>query len=290
MIKDSIHGIPVSVPESWEELTPRQALATFIILQGFPKKSKAVIQMLLLQYYIGYRPTKKCRTLETLETATDNLRRIARKVEFPFDTAADGTIILNNVMLRNPVPYLRLRFKKYYGAKFDITSVTRTDINAITFVECMDLCRAYVKSNDEEYLTMLVALLYPDGRTYEDIVRTNYADRFKNVALEVKELIYFWFTGVVRWIMEDDLYGLLFRGSKKQEDSISRGMSETISALSAAGYGDILAIRRLGATDFFDLQIDSYKASIQRYVANGGKPEELSKNLHIPPSIIQKLC
>ena len=284
MLSVKLHNNTLSLPDSWEDLTPVEYIKILHILNT--EYFRSVAQLKILYMLTGYKISRKNLTTEKRDIINNNLRNLASLITFPF---GDG--IINHNLKRNPIPFIRIGLRKIHGLKFDIGEFTKTNITAIQFADAYELAKDYQNTSSQESLYLLTAILYPGKRIHSEVIHSDYASKFKNVDIAILKGVHFWFTSVIRYFMDDEIYGLLFKGEQiKDEDYISLGMKETILGLSEKGYGDIDKVSSLNVLDFFDLQIKNLKQIIQDALAKGAKTENIAKELNINYSTIMRLC
>lgn len=250
---------------------------------------KSAYRTLMHSWIRNSRPEPETES-QLRENITYNLVSLSEKIAFPW-RHENGQTIINTMMLRNPIPSIRIRSKKIQGLYFNIGIITQTNITARQFADAFDICTAYAKSQDSRLLNILCAILYPGKHNHSQAVNSNYHERFARASFIVRYAVYFWFTGVIAYFVNHPVYSLLFSGSTSNNpDRISLGLSESILQLSLTGFGSIPEMSNQPVIIFFDAQVKSLKKTISDAMGKGVKKEELPALLNLSISQIDSLC
>lgn len=250
---------------------------------------KSAYKSLMHNWIRNSRPEPESES-QLRENITHNLVAISEKIAFPW-RQENGQTIINTMMLRNPIPFIRIRTKKVQGLYFNIGIITQTNITARQFADAFDISRAFAQSQDARLLNHLCAILYPGNYSHANAVNSNYHERFTRVPFIVRYAVYLWFTGVTSYFVNHPVYSLLFNGSKNDNpDRISLGLSESILQLSLTGFGGIDEMSNQNVITFFDAQVKSLKKTISDALGKGVKKEELPALLNLSISQIDSLC
>lgn len=244
----------------------------------------------LMHSWIRYnRPEPETET-QLRDNINHNLIILSERISFPWRQENDQAII-NTTMLRNPIPFIRIRTKKFYGLYFNIGIITQTNISARQFADAFDISRAFAQSQDARLLNHLCAILYPGNHSYEYAVNSNYHERFTGVPFIVRYAVYIWFTGITSYFVNHPVYSVLFSGQVNDNpERINLGLSESILQLSLTGFGSIDEMSNQNVITFFDAQVKSLKKTISDALGKGIKKEELPSLLNLSISKIDSLC
>lgn len=284
---------PISIPSSWEELAPWQYVFTITKLLQLISRQLSLFdfRIALMLCYTGYRP-KQFRIFpispEEQEIIHFNLVRISEQITFPL-RKKNESLEINNLFLKNPIPFVRIRRKKYRGKRFDVGVVIRTDITAKNFSDALDTAKAFAETQSEECLNTLCAILYPKHEDHARNMLSDHHKKFSRVGYDVRFGILIWFTGIVEYFSTHPDYKILFQNNTESEDKITLGMSETIMHLVLVGFGSKQEMENTNVVDYFDLQIKSLKQTIAEARGNGAKTEDIAKHTRMSYSLIEKL-
>ncbi|MDR0863712.1 MAG: hypothetical protein LBO74_02115 [Candidatus Symbiothrix sp.] len=296
-----LNKLAIELPESWEDLSYKEKIATFGILGELFSNaiSPEVARLKMLIEYTGYKPSawqlfreglKKSES-EQREIINFNLLKLSEQLTFAF-SVEENRIIPNHRFLTNPIHYIKIGKSKYYGKIFELDITAKTDITAREFADCFDLLSAQQNLNSdadrEECVNQICSILYPRTNDYKRNLVSGHHKLMRSVPPVIKFGIVYWFTGVVRFYTEHEVYSLIFQRNKKSdsENKISIGMNEISLALQKEGYGNS---ESMNLNDYFDAQIKYLKDIINKAIGEGIKPEKLSEKTGIPYSTIQKL-
>jgi hypothetical protein len=291
----TVQGVhrPIHLPESWEELSPRQYLFTIsrLLLLMAREITPVDLRISLLLHYTRYRP-QRWRILpenpERRERVNHNLVLLSELITFPLRGSE-----INTSFKRNPLPLVRIGRQSYAGKRFDVGVVIRTDITARDFSDAFDLLKAYAASGREDCLDALCAILYPaiPGNARANTL-SGHERRLARLPLATRLAMLVWFTGVVNYFVEHPDYKLLFSGSgsgSDREDRVDLGLSESIMHLSLDGFGSFAEMERVTVVEFFDMQLKSLKKKIADAIAAGVKVHDIASRAKLPYSTINRL-
>lgn len=231
---------------------------------------------------------------EDREMITFNLYRLSELLNFAFDLKKnpDGSeaILIKKDFARNPVPYLRIRGRKFAGRKFNRDIAPFTNITPKEFSDCFDLYSAYnqaVEPKDaERCLDKIISILYPLTEDYKENMVSDHTDLIATISPGLKLAIYLWFSGIVDYYFSHPVYSILFRSSKDPDtDKISLGMESTILMAEKKGYD----LHNKDLNDFFNIQIKVLQDDLSQAIAHGAKPEELADKTGLSITDINKL-
>lgn len=290
----TIQGVkhPILLPDKWEELTPVQYIFTvtrLLLLIG-QQCTAADFRISLLLNYTGYRPAVRLLPVKQPEQEIigENLVRLSELITFPLRQGKEG-LEINNRFARNPLPKIRIGRKTCKGKQFDTGIILRTDIKAREFADAFDSVRAFAKTQDEECLNTLCAILYPAFPDHTCNMISYHHLNFKRVRYEIRYAVMIWFTGIVQYFSEHPVYRLLFAGSVDSAEKISLGMGETIMHLSLVGFGSKSEMENANLIDYFDLQVKSLKKMIADARGQGAKTEDIASHTRLSYNLIEKL-
>ena len=292
----------LELPDCWEDLSYREKIFTFGILSELfaGTITPEVARLKMLIEYTGYKPSWIDLFREALKKVSEqreiinfNLLKLSEELTFAFKVE-ENRIIPNHIFKRNPIPFIRIGTKRYFGRKFDNDISCRTNITAREFSDCFDVFAAMqgegVADADRfDCINQICAILYPKTDDYNTNLVSGHHWKLRYIQPSIKFGIIFWFTGIVKYYTEHPIYGLLFKSDKNREESgnkINLGMNEIVLTLKKEGYG---SPETMNLNDYFDAQIKLLKDMINKAIADGVKPDKLSKKTGIPLSTIQKL-
>jgi len=221
-----------------------------------------------------------------------NLLNLSEELTFAF-TVEENRIIPNYVFKKNPISFLKIGHNKYYGRRFELDSICRTNITAREFSDCFDIfasMQGEVSDADKyDCMNQICAILFPKTDNYTSNLVSGHHWGMRYVNPEMKFGVIFWFAGIVKYYTEHPVYSLLFKSDKQKDESgnkIHLGMNEITLALQKEGYGKP---DEMNLNDYFDAQIKFLKDTINKALADGVKPEKISQKTGVPLSTIQKL-
>ncbi|NDV45804.1 hypothetical protein D0T49_01905 [Paludibacter sp. 221] len=288
----------INLPEYWDELTPKQVLICIGLLHRVlsMEMDPGWARLEMLFAIIRYKPDKSIKDESVRENINFNLIRLSEQLTFAFtieqvDNETVKRIVPHFNFRRNPMPLLKIGKKKYAGKIFNMDITVKTDIVAKEFIDAFDLYTAINKLEDpssrEECLNQLCAILYPSHPEHQKNLVSGQIEQMRMIEPVKKLLIFYWFTGIIRFYTEHPVYSLLFSGGKeKSEDKIGLGMNATALHLTKQGYG---SMDNMPLNDYFDAQIQSLKDTISKALADGVKIAEIANQTGISISTIEKL-
>ena len=291
----------LDLPDCWEDLSYKEKIFTFEILgQLFAGTiTPEIARLKMLVEYTGYKPSWIRIISETLQKSEEqreiihfNLLKLSEELNFAF-TVKDSKIIPNHVFKTNPVPFLKIGNIKYYGRRFEIGTIPRTDITAREFSDCFDIF-ASIKdtlpdADRHDCINQICAILFPKNSDYTTNLVSGHHRQMRRLQPVVRFGIIFWFTGIVRYYTTHPVYGLLFKrdkGSEDAENKVNLGMNEIALTLQKEGFGKP---DTMNLNDYFDAQIKYLKDIINKAISEGMKPQKLSDKSGIPMEVINQL-
>lgn len=291
----------IELPDCWEDLSYREKIFTFGILSELfsGNITPEVARLKMLIEYTGYKPSwidlfreaaKKDKSRR--EIINLNLLNLSEKLDFAF-RIEENRIIPNHVFKKNPVSFIKIGRNKYYGRRFEIDINCRTNITAREFADCFDIFSAMSgeisDADRSNCIDQICAILFPKTNDYNANLISGHHFKMQYVHPAVKFGIIFWFTGIIKYYTEHPVYGLLFKGEKRQEESgnkIYLGMNEIVLTLQKEGYG---SPDSMNLNDYFDAQVKYLKDMINKALAEGVKADKIAQKTGIQLSTIQKL-
>lgn len=271
----------LKVPEHWEDLNNKQLLYTIYQLQCFMAGyiSLSDLRAILFIYFTGYKH-KNLKTVEERENVMHNLIILSEIIQFPVRKNKEGKVVANNIFNKNPIPFIRIGLKKHVGAKFTSGIITDTDITASQYANSFDIALGFAQTKKQELLDALVLELYPTIKSH-----------INKVPMEIKWIIWFWFTGVIDYFANHPIYSVLYPANKEvSEDKIRLGMTEAIMSLTSSGFGSLQELKSISVIEFFDIQVKDLKTKISAAVAKGAKYEDIADTTGLSHSQISTLC
>jgi hypothetical protein len=221
-----------------------------------------------------------------------NLLKLSEELNFAF-IVEENRIVPNHLFKKNPVAFVKIGRNRYWGKRFEIDLIARTDITAREFSDCFDIFASMqgelTEEDQHDCINQICAILFPKYADYNTNLISGHQLQMRRVNPSLKFGIILWFTGIVKFYQKHPVYGLLFKSENHPEDSgnkIHLGMNEIAITLQKEGYG---MSETMKLNDYFDAQVKYLKDMINRALAEGVKPEKLSEKSGIPLSTIQKL-
>lgn len=243
---------------------------------------------------------------EIMDVFSDDLRR-ELETRFPFeiyepkfraqlDMVGDRLkpqIRLQLGMKTNPLPFVRLRLRKYSGIiwQIDENNLLTTTLRAEQYIDALEYYKLYYLNKKEIYLNSLVAVLYmPVQGSYTQSDVLLYAGRFARLSKEVKTGVFFFFQGIQEYFLHDSPYSFLFAGSEPQDnDKINMGMIRNLYSLAKEGYGSKEELARMNVIDFMNLLVKQLSDAVESLRSLGKKDFEIARTLDINIEILDKL-
>lgn len=221
-----------------------------------------------------------------------NLYMLSEQLDFAF-SIEDHKVTWNRHFYRNPIPYIKIKGKKFTGKKFIRDVAPFTNITTKEYCDCCELYSGYHSSQDPAYrekcIDKLISILYPTTGEYNENLVGDQMEVIASISPEIKFGILYWFAGIVEFYTTHPVYSILFPKDSKQEDSenkISIGMNETILMIKKKGYPSITTDT---VNDFFDAQIKIIKDDLAEAIAKGAKVEDLVKMTGLSIDLINRL-
>lgn len=219
-----------SGPTCWNDLTPKQLLRLVSVLysgETDPEKLKIKITRVLFNLRWHHIFLISAAQLAYLNTFF-------------------GFILDKNELTENRFPFLRVRFRKYYGPVGSFST-----LKAEEWTHAADAFREYTSTNDEKYLDLLIAILWrpknpkadPESEDWMGDYRIPYneftvegrAKKLAKIDFRTKLAILLWFRGC--WAEWEEMFPRLFSATSGQAESF--GWMETLQKLSGQTFGNI---------------------------------------------------
>lgn len=318
----------IHIPSSWDDLNRKQLRFTAEQLLSLTsgKITLQEFQIRLLLNYTGYRPDDHLRNTtkmvwfylrllgamvrymacgrgawkvlklwvalnkpgddpDTRETINENLVYLSSLITFP---VKDGNAYVQ--FLKNPIPAITIRGRRYHGKRFDVGVVNLSDITAREFCDCVDLIKAFALSKNEMCLNQICAILYPRHKEFHANLMSKHVAAISNVDYMTRYLVMLWFISVVTYFTEHPIYRVLFAGNKEADsDKISVGMYEGIMHLSLNGFGSKEELESVNVVEYFDLQVKVLKKIIGEMKGSGMKDTDIAKTTGLSLNTIDRL-
>lgn len=222
-------------------------------------------------------------------TINYNLFRLSEMMDFAF-TIHNKAVIWKRSFVRNPVPYLKLKGRKFTGKKFVLDVAPFTNITAREFSDCFDLYSGYLSmtkdTEKEKALDKIISILYPASREYSENIVSDHIELIRIADPGLKFGILYWFSGIVEYYISHPYYSILFRSGDSQsgEDKISLGMNGVVLMVKNKGFTE-----KDNINDFFDAQLKILKDNLSEAIAKGAKIEELASKTGLSITDINRL-
>jgi hypothetical protein len=240
-----------------------------------------------------FRPNPETGERERERELIDlGLLRLAEQIDFVYAIDSENKKIIPRYTFRsNPVPYLKIGGRRFYGKRFNVDVNASTDITARCFVDTLDLLilmdKVTDRENKDECVNKICAILYPALADHNENILSGHSCLMRRVDPVIKFGIVYWFTGIVQLYREHSVYRVLFDrvasiGADSKE-TLSVGMNEIALFLKKEGYGDPNC---MNLTDYFDAQVKALKDYISKALADGIKPLVLQQKTGIPTATI----
>ena len=285
----------LELPDCWEDLNFKQKLVAFEILlcimagDSTLQPHTALINLLIK--FTGYRPSRKYAA--NREIINFNLLRLAEQIKFIFTIDEEEHKIIPQYKFKtNPFPCIKIGRKKFVGKRFELDITAKTDITAREFVDCSDLLVLMNKMQSEEdkqeCMNQLCAILYPCTDNYIQNMVSGHNKTMQQLNPVIKFGIVYWFTGIVKFYTEHEIYSLLFSRNKSDagNDEKVHLSNEILLMLQREGYG---TPEKMTVTDYFDAQIKHLKDVIGKALGEGLDVIKISEKTGINSLIINKL-
>lgn len=239
-----------------------------------------------------YRPDPDAETKQR-EIINFNLLRLSEQLQFVFTLdESEHKIVPQYNFKTNPLPYVKIGRKKYYGKRFELDITAKTDITAREFVDCSDLLSAIDKMNSDEErqecINQICAILYPRTRDYTQNIVSGHNKAMQKVNQIIKFGIVYWFTGIYKFYTQHPVYSLLFRRNANQEENEEKVRlgTEVILMLQREGYG---LPDNMNLNDYFDAQVKHLKDIISKALGDGLTAFKIAQKTGIDIETINKL-
>lgn len=283
-------GKDLLLPEDWMELSEKQRRKGFELLAAVMANAMDPFewQLYMLVEITGYKPSRATRRAlfgykqhTVRDTVIENLRRLAECLDFAF-TIEDNEVKIKYEMHDCPFDLFK---GKGVQPHFVRDRLIETNLTAGIYAEATQiLSMVNDKDNDDAdrmyYMTKLAKTLWR-------VEMNAHAPEPTPVELLAVTV---WFTGVVLFFQEHDIYSVLFdntsSGSSKSEDYISLGVQEIVLELETTGHRDV---RNMGLLEFFDAQIKLLKDRIAEAKSGGSSVADIVKKTGLSINTITRL-
>ena len=283
-------GKDLLLPEDWMELSEKQRRKGFELLAAVMAGAMDPFewQLYMLVEITGYKPSRATRRAlfgykqhTVSDTVIENLRRLAECLDFAF-TIEDNEVKIKYEMHDCPFDLFK---GKGVQPHFVRDRLIETNLTAGIYAEATQiLSMVNDKDNDDAdrmyYMTKLAKTLWR-------VEMNAHAPEPTPVELLAVTV---WFTGVVLFFQEHDIYSVLFdsTGSDKSrsEDYISLGVQEIVLELETSGHRDV---RNMGLLEFFDAQIKLLKDRIAEAKSGGSSVADIVKKTGLSINTITRL-
>ena len=283
-------GKDLLLPEDWMELSEKQRRKGFELLAAVMANAMDPFewQLYMLVEITGYKPSRATRRAlfgykqhTVRDTVIENLRRLAECLDFAF------TVEGRDVKIKYEMHDCPFDLFKGKGVQphFVRDRLIETNLTAGIYAEATQiLSMVNDKDNDDAdrmyYMTKLAKTLWR-------VEMNAHAPEPTPVELLAVTV---WFTGVVLFFQEHDIYSVLFDSTgsdkSKSEDYISLGVQEIVLELETAGHRDV---RNMGLLEFFDAQIKLLKDRIAEAKSGGSSVADIVKKTGLSINTITRL-
>ena len=283
-------GKDLLLPEDWMELSEKQRRKGFELLAAVMANAMDPFewQLYMLVEITGYKPSRATRRAlfgykqhTVRDTVIENLRRLAECLDFAF-TIEDNEVKIKYEMHDCPFDLFK---GKGVQPHFVRDRLIETNLTAGIYAEATQiLSMVNDKDNDDAdrmyYMTKLAKTLWR-------VEMNAHAPEPTPVELLAVTV---WFTGVVLFFQEHDIYSVLFDSTgsdkSKSEDYISLGVQEIVLELETTGHRDV---RNMGLLDFFDAQIKLLKDRISEAKSDGSSVADIVKKTGLSINTVTRL-
>ena len=283
-------GKDLLLPEDWMELSEKQRRKGFELLAAVMANAMDPFewQLYMLVEITGYKPSRATRRAlfgykqhTVRDTVIENLRRLAECLDFAF------TVEGRDVKIKYEMHDCPFDLFKGKGVQphFVRDRLIETNLTAGIYAEATQiLSMVNDKDNDDAdrmyYMTKLAKTLWR-------VEMNAHAPEPTPVELLAVTV---WFTGVVLFFQEHDIYSVLFDSTgsdkSKSEDYISLGVQEIVLELETSGHRDV---RNMGLLEFFDAQIKLLKDRIAEAKSGGSSVADIVKKTGLSINTITRL-
>ena len=283
-------GKDLLLPEDWMELSEKQRRKGFELLAAVMANAMDPFewQLYMLVEITGYKPSRATRRAlfgykqhTVRDTVIENLRRLAECLDFAF-SIEDNKIQIKYEMHDCPFDLFK---GKGVQPHFVRDRLIETNLTAGIYAEATQiLSMVNDKDNDDAdrmyYMTKLAKTLWR-------VEMNAHAPEPTPVELLAVTV---WFTGVVLFFQEHDIYSVLFDSTgsdkSKSEDYISLGVQEIVLELETSGHRDV---RNMGLLELFDAQIKLLKDRIAEAKSGGSSVADIVKKTGLSINTITRL-
>lgn len=224
-------SIKRSLPENWNELTGKQ----LIKISGLFNKQLRIYEFRLICLF--YIISVNYRIFDRIDRET--LYLIGEQINF---------LLKENNLVRNLIPSIKIRLKKYYGPSDRFQNIT-----LIEFAKAETRYKNYIETNNEKYLNELIAILYRPKKwfipflklinNYNGDKRREYNDRYiknmdriSNLPINLRLAILLYWEGCRLYIMNKYTHVFSRDQEEKKNDT---GWAGLITDLAGTKFGDI---------------------------------------------------
>ena len=267
----------LELPTDWTELNKNcQRAGWEMLLRVMSGEMEPFVwQVNMLRLITGYTPK------HPTENILENLRRLAELLTFAFHVEEDNKVVLNYEMHDCPVQLFGNKGIQPYFIRDRIVSTNLTAGMYADGLQLLEMLNDESNTEDDRlyYLTKLAQVLW----RMEMNARAPEPTPGELLAVTV------WFTGVVLFFQEHDVYSVLFDAKKandKPDDYISLGVQEIILEIASNGRPDA---RDMNLLEFFDAQIKLLKDRIADAKSDGADTSDIIKKTGLPLNTILRL-
>lgn len=276
-------GKKVVYPSSWEECNPEQLQYIFLqagkLLNGEIELSEFRIRV--FYHLAGIRRKQVHERREKLLIRQqrlvkyDNITRAARTVDFVF-REQDGQLIFEFGCVRNLLPELRIKRRKFYGPADALFNISFGEYRV-----AYDYYGRFIRCRQESDLNNLCAVLYRPAQSgkWDDDIRTAFnphecirrAALFGNVSYELRILIFSWFAACDNYFKTEQIeidgrlisLAPLFRKAEQETDVVpdadSGELGLTGILMSVADNGTFGPLAEVEKTNLYTVLLKLYQ-------------------------------
>lgn len=255
----------------------------------------------ILSEYMRFVTRPEYDNKEMLESLSEELQA-ALKERFPFEIYSPELIdelakhklecrpVINLNMKKNPLPFMRVNSKDYWGVVFDIDNngVVETNLTAGQYIDAYSYAQIYASTGDMRYLNNLTSILYPDGKyeTYSGQFNSRYFSKLNN---GYRYGVYLFFNNITEFLTSHPFYGILFR-STGSDGGLSLGITETLYNIVRDGYaGDLPDAQSLLITDYLNIMLTMLRDSVRQMRNAEMDSFKIAEKLHMHVNDVDQL-
>jgi len=286
-----------SFPNEWKELTPEQFIYLTGLLRTFEQKllTEEEVRIMYFLKVAGLLP-RRFRKTEKRELYSENVYRAAVQLNFFFKYVYEDkkafeklspdlqelltrndpdnlpnepdiraarklkrAMHVNSIFAHNLIP--DLPGTKLKGYRFNLKkNFLDTTLTAAQYVDAYAVFEQWAKSNDEDSLNLMCAILY-QKEDYSTEMSHKLVDQLSRVDYNTKFAVMINYIAIHLFMAQKTKYTILFGGSGSDKaGKISLGFHDSIYSLIKAGYGKV---ESMNLVKFLDLMLKELKDAVK---------------------------